>query len=96
MMTIRIETYSMTGASRGKPDLEMKTAEGTTLKGLLVQLAGAHGPDPGEALIDRTTGKIKPHYLVLINGRRISQSENADKLLADGDVISIIRPFSGG
>ena len=96
MMTIRVETYLRAQPSGGKPYLEMKAEEGSTLKGLLLQLAEAHGPDLGEVFVDGTTGEIKPHYLVLINGRRISQSENADKLLADGDVISIIRPFSGG
>ena len=41
-------------------------------------------------------GKVKPQFIVLVNGRRIDLLDGTETALAEGDEISIFPPVAGG
>ncbi|MDD5092864.1 MAG: MoaD/ThiS family protein [Dehalococcoidia bacterium] len=93
-MMIRVEIYPRTEALSEKRYLEAEPD--TTLRQFMGRLVEAHGSHLGMDFIDQTTGEIKLHYMVVINGKRVSPSERDEMILKDGDVVSIIRPHTGG
>ena len=41
-------------------------------------------------------GKVRPQFIVLVNGRRIDLMDGPETGLADGDEVSIFPPVAGG
>jgi sulfur carrier protein ThiS len=39
---------------------------------------------------------LQPHVLVIVNGRRLDQSEAAHRTLRDGDVVAVVAATAGG
>lgn len=82
-----------TAAGHGEATVEV--AEGTTLRGLLTQLA-ADAPSLQSHLFD-DEGGVQPSLLLVVNGAAVSSGEAAERVaLASGDSVSLMPPVAGG
>lgn len=72
-------------------DEYLRVPVGTTL-GKLVEISASHGIPLREAL------DHSPHLTdtMMLNGERCPFTENADRVLADGDEIYLLAPLAGG
>ena len=72
-------------------DEHLRVPPGTTL-GKLVEVAGAAGVPLREALAH------SPHLTdtMMMNGERCPFTENAERVLVDGDEIYLLAPLAGG
>ncbi len=97
MITVGIEPWFRVAEVTGKPRLDVELVEGTTLGGLLARLSEVCGFELPETVLDGRTGELKPHFMILVNGKWIFQSgEGASIILKHGDIVSILVPFQGG
>jgi MoaD family protein len=81
----------------GKKKEDLSLSEGATLKDLIDQLVEKYGDALKKEIFDTQTGDIKPHVLILINGRSLDQfKERAHMALAYGDSIIFTFPVTGG
>jgi len=81
----------------GRREETLLVPDGTTLKELLTKLVERHGPSLEKEIFNSRAKEIKPHVLVLVNGRSVNQL--ADKLntkISYGDSVILTLPTSGG
>jgi len=74
---------------------EENVEEGTTIRQLLDHLAKRH-PRIAEKVFDLTKRTVYPYVIVNYNDRIISPYEVYDKVLKDGDKITILPMYAGG
>jgi molybdopterin converting factor small subunit len=74
---------------------EENVEEGTTIRQLLDHLAKCH-PPIAEKVFDLTEKTVYPYVIVNYNDRVISPYEVYDKVLKDGDKITILPMYVGG
>jgi MoaD family protein len=81
----------------GKKKEDLSLSEGATLKDLMDQLIEKYGEVLKKEILDSQTGDIKPHVLILVNGRSLDQfKERAHVVLAHGDSVIFTFPVTGG
>lgn len=74
---------------------EENVEEGTTIRQLLDHLAKCY-PPIAEKVFDLTEKRVYPYVIVNYNDRVISPYEVYDKVLKDGDKITILPMYVGG
>jgi molybdopterin converting factor small subunit len=74
---------------------EENVEEGTTIRQLLDHLAKCY-PPIAEKVLDLTEKKAYPYVIINYNDRVISPYEVYDKVLKDGDKITILAMYVGG
>ncbi|NWF92923.1 MAG: MoaD/ThiS family protein [Syntrophaceae bacterium] len=74
---------------------EESVEEGTTIRQLLDRLARSH-PPIAEKVFDLTEKRVYPYVVINYNDRVISPYEVYDKVLKDGDKITILPMYVGG
>jgi MoaD family protein len=80
----------------GKKNENVPLQEGATLQDLLNQLIEKYGSTLKKEILSQT-GEIKPHVLILINGRSLDQfRERLHAPLSNGDSIIFTFPVTGG
>jgi MoaD family protein len=80
----------------GRKNEDILLQEGATLQDLMDQLIEKYGSTLKKEIFSQT-GEIKPHVLILINGRSLDQfKEKLHKTLANGDSIIFTFPVTGG
>jgi MoaD family protein len=80
----------------GKKNEDILLQEGATLQDLIDQLIEKYGSTLKKEIFLQT-GEIKPHVLILINGRSLDQfKEKSYVALANGDSIIFTFPVTGG
>jgi sulfur-carrier protein len=67
---------------------------GEKIGGLLENLCSSY-PGLREQLFD-PSGKIKPYFIILKNGRNIFSLQQLDTVIGENDVIAIFPPVAGG
>ena len=67
---------------------------GEKIGAMLEKLCVAH-PGLRGHLFD-AAGQIKPHIIVLKNGRSVTSLQQLDTVIDDGDVIAVFPPVGGG
>ena len=72
-----------------------RTEEGTTIRQLLQDLARRYSPI-AKGVYDMKTEMLYPHVVLNYNDRIISPYEIYDKILKDGDKITVLPMFFGG
>lgn len=95
-MNVTVRSVGLIRQLLGQAELEVSLAEGTTVGGLLTQLAKAKGEKfaPYAAAADKP-GAYAP-LRVVINGRDILPQQSQSVVLADGDDVLIFIPIAGG
>lgn len=72
------------------------SAQGTTVREVLVALEMRLGKSVLNHLINKDTGKIKSHYHLLLNGRDIESLKGINEPVKNGDIITCVPPIGGG
>ncbi len=81
----------------GKKKEDLLLREKSTVKDLLDKLTEKYGITWKKEIFDLKTGEIKPHVLILINGRSLDQfKEKLQLVLANGDSVIFTFPVTGG
>ncbi len=80
----------------GKKNEDILLQEGATLQDLIDQLIEKYGSTLKKEIFSQK-GEIKPHILILINGRSLDQyKERLHTPLANGDSLIFTFPVTGG
>ena len=72
------------GRNRVEPS-DLLLPEGTTVQDVIKTLCQRIGLD-----------ELKPSGLVAVNGHKVDEKDRAQRILKDGDVISVVMAFAGG
>jgi MoaD family protein len=81
----------------GRREETLLVPDETTVKELLTKLVERHGPSLGEEIFDSKAEEIRPHVLVLVNGRSVYQlAEKLNTKILYGDSVILTLPMSGG
>jgi molybdopterin synthase sulfur carrier subunit len=78
----------------GARETALTLSPGETVRGLLENLCNRHSGLHGQ-LFD-AAGQVKPHILILKNGRNILSLQQLDTIIGDGDVLALFPPVAGG
>jgi molybdopterin synthase sulfur carrier subunit len=72
--------------------LQIEVGTGATVEDLLNLVFNTH--ERRESIFDN--GKLKPHIIVMKNGRHIQHLKGLDTELNEGDTVSVFPPIAGG
>ena len=72
--------------------LQIEVGTGATVEDLLNLVFNTH--ERRERIFDN--GKLKPHIIVMKNGRHIQHLKGLDTELNEGDTVSVFPPIAGG
>lgn len=75
----------------GTDTIKVPIEEDETVDTLLMKLSRRH-PRVVETILDPTTGEVREHYDILLNGRRIQQIRGIHTKLKHKDEIAIFPP----
>jgi molybdopterin synthase sulfur carrier subunit len=75
-------------------EITAEVAEGTTLPGLVQQVAGKNR-EGYDAIFDES-GRFREFVILMRNSRRIDTADAAEQIVADGDDIAVFPPVAGG
>lgn len=104
MVKIRLELWLRLGKELGEEFhwisdscalLEKEIEEGTTVRNFFEELSEKYSIFQ-ERIFEREKGRISPEVVVTLNDRIIDPSELYDRILGDGDKITLLPMFSGG
>jgi molybdopterin converting factor small subunit len=95
-MAITVEFLSLPNVAKmvGSKIISMEYAE-QTVEDLILQVAGKYGRDVQKFLLDET-GKLDMSFRVLCNKVEWIYSDQMQRLLQDGDHITIMMLVAGG
>lgn len=94
-MEVVIKLHGDIREKAGADTIKLPINENETVDTLLIRLSKRH-PVVIEAILDPTTGELKPYFNILLNGRRIQQLRGIHTKLKDRDEIAIFPPVAGG
>jgi MoaD family protein len=81
----------------GKKQEEVTLPDGATLSDLIDKLTERYGNALKKEIFGSKTGGVKPHVLILIDGRSLDQfKERVDTPLANGNSVIFTFPVTGG
>ncbi|UCE13985.1 MAG: MoaD family protein [Candidatus Heimdallarchaeota archaeon] len=92
-MTVTVNFFGPLAQWAGRKTV---SAQGTTVREVLVALETHLGKPVLNHLINQDTGKIKSHYHLLLNGRDIESLKGLNEPVKNGDVITCVPPVGGG
>ena len=93
-MKIQIALTSVLRDAVGKEKLEIEVAEASPVREALLQLKGKY-PALDKELFD-TDGQLEPHIFVAVNDAQVSRDGSLDRVLQEGDVVTLMISFAGG
>ena len=74
---------------------EVTVSSATTVEDLVALLSKKYGRGFREYVYD-ASGKLKPHFKYLVNGRSITSLKGVKTRLTNEDTVAIIPPVGGG
>ena len=80
----------------GQGRFEVFTGDGSTLRGFLNQLIETYGKGLALRLFEADGETLRPHIMLMVNGRNINFLNRMDTVLCEGDEVLILPPVSGG
>lgn len=104
MIRVKLEIWLRLGKELGKDShklsdmrsvLEKEIGDGITIRNFLNQLAENYQPIR-EKIFERGKSSFYPDVVVTLNDRVISPCELYDRILEDGDKITVLPMFAGG
>lgn len=93
-MKIHLVYEAQLREAAGESEAVVQAEEGTTVEGLLRHVSAAR-----ESLAARLIGeddRLQSSMLIFVNDKPITRDAAMDLLLADGDIVLLIPPISGG
>ena len=95
-MNIEVDFLSMPNVTKliGSKKINVKLS-GRTIEDLIHQIIDKYGEKLGGFLLDKT-GKLDLVFQVYLNGKKRIPRDQMDKILADGDKITIMLLVGGG
>ena len=93
IMAITVNFYGPLAQWAGKNSF---TSEGNTIREVFKSLESQLGKSLLDHLVNTTTGEIKSHFHILLNGKDTELSYGLDQSVEDGDVITCVPPVGGG
>ncbi len=94
-MEVTVKLHGDLREKAGTDTIRLSINEGDTVDALLIRLGKRH-PILLEAILDPTTGELKPYFNILLNGRRIQQMRGIHTKLKHKDELAIFPPVAGG
>ena len=91
-MIIEVQFFTTFREVFESKSVQIEVGIGATVKDLLNLLCNTH--ERRETVFDK--GKLKPHILVMKNGRHIRHLKGLATQLNDGDTVSVFPPIAGG
>lgn len=93
-MKIVLRTFADLREIVGRGQMELSLSDGETVGGLLAVLCRSH--PLLAAKLFTSEGRLRPHIVILKNGRNIASLQDLATPLAEGDVVSLFPPVAGG
>jgi len=87
----KAKLYTMLNQKIVKGEIDVEAAD---VAGLLEKLAVIYGEDFRKEIFDE--GLVKNYYIILHNGNVVDRDKPGEAALAEGDVVHIFPPVSGG
>lgn len=72
------------------------TGEGKTIREVFKSLESQLERSLLDHLLNTTTGELKSHFHVLLNGKDTELSDGLEQSVKDGDIITCVPPVGGG
>lgn len=92
-MPVRVRPFATLRRHLGDGEVTVR-ADGATLRAALARLE-RDNPRAAGTVLDGD-GELRPTVTVLLNGRRVDPATIGEVRLADGDVIGLTPPLTGG
>jgi len=92
-MKVTFRFHAQVRQATGVESEEVVLADGTDMATALAGAARRHGPDFRKLVLDEF-GVVRPSMLVLVNG--VPAPRGGQRVLADGDEITLLSAVSGG
>jgi sulfur-carrier protein len=93
-MKITVRAYAALREVIGARETAFSLPSGETVGGLLENLCGTY-PGLRGHLFD-SAGRVKPHIIILKNGRNIASLQQLDTIIDEDDVLALFPPVAGG
>jgi MoaD family protein len=93
-MKLQVQYTAQLRGCVGQPEEHVELPDGSSLLGLLRQLAARWDRARQHLLTD--LGQPRPSLLVVVNGVAIPAHEAGDSVLQAGDVVVLMPPIAGG
>ncbi len=94
-MEVTIKIYGDLVKKAGTDTIRLPIDENDTIDTLLIRLGKRH-PVLLEAILDPTTGELKPYFNILLNGHQIQRMRGIHTKLKHKDELAIFPPVGGG
>ena len=94
-MEVTIRIYGDLCKKAGTDTIRLPIDENDTIDALLIRLGKRH-PVLLEAILDPTTGELKPYFNILLNGHQIQRMRGIHTKLKHKDELAIFPPVGGG
>jgi len=88
-------TEDFLSPSEMRSALEISVDDGTTIDELFTRLADRYRP-VGEKIYDKGKRVFHPHLVLTINNRVASPSNLVDRVLKDGNKVTVLPMYMGG
>ena len=92
-MRIKIEYSAQLKKSVGAASEELEAADGATVNEVIRQIAGREGGEVASFLLGED-GVLNASILLCVNDEQVFWSD--ERVLAEGDVVSLTTPIAGG
>ena len=93
-MTITLRAFATLREVIGSRETAFAVPPGATVRGLLGKLCGTY-PGLRGHLFD-SAGRLKPHIIILKNGRNVASLRQLETPINEDDVIALFPPIAGG
>ena len=94
-MKVKVKSFANIKEVLGSGEIELNLKEGSTIGDLLEELIQRYGEPFERQVIDKAKKTFVP-FLLLVNGKTYRSLTDRDKLLSDGQTVTILIPFDGG
>lgn len=96
MISVRVRAIGPIYRILGVKEFDVALEAGATIENLLHHLVEQYGDALAQLVMDGEGHIMARHTRILVNGRDLFVLNDADTVLADGDVISMMSPIAGG
>lgn len=93
-MKLRVQYMAQLRTAIGQSEEEIELPDGTSVAGLLIQLARTHSATKSHFVTE--SGDARPSLLIVLNNSAVSARDAATTALHSDDVVTLLPPIAGG